>query len=138
MRLESAGGTFGIYWMTQWPGGHAMGPHHRRLPADPADGGWDLADGKRHRFMRFAYDVTPTQTSALGATPRTLSPSGIVVAPYWFLTFVAGVLPAWQLARVAARGRRRADVCAFCGYDLRATPGRCPECGTAAAVSTTR
>jgi len=54
--------------------------------------------------------------------------------PFWLPLLFALVLPIWaglQRLRQHRRQRRRArGLCAQCGYDLRATSGRCPECGT--------
>ena len=59
-----------------------------------------------------------------------------VWVPYWLPTGLALVGPvAWlRAARLRlGRERQRLNLCVRCGYDLRATPGRCPECGTVAA-----
>lgn len=50
--------------------------------------------------------------------------------PYWFLCACAAMtlFVAWRRRR---RARRRPGTCARCGYDLRESRERCPECGTA-------
>ena len=67
----------------------------------------------------------------------TLSHIGFDVISYVLFGALAGstLLPVAWLVRVPrglwlARHRRRAGLCVECGYDLRATPGRCPECGS--------
>jgi hypothetical protein len=57
---------------------------------------------------------------------------GAVRVPHWCFALVLSVLPiCW--AYLYRRARRRASQarCARCGYDIRATPDRCPECGAA-------
>jgi hypothetical protein len=55
-----------------------------------------------------------------------------IVLPDWLLTLLAAILPV-----LAVWKRRRqlkalqSGCCLACGYDMRATPSRCPECGVA-------
>jgi hypothetical protein len=52
------------------------------------------------------------------------------IAPHWFFALILSLPPGVTLLRrVRRRVRLAADRCASCGYDLRATPQCCPECG---------
>jgi hypothetical protein len=51
-------------------------------------------------------------------------------APYWLAAVAASVLPLRALAMIGVRARRRRrGRCARCGYDVRFSEERCPECG---------
>jgi len=57
----------------------------------------------------------------------------------FFLWILFAVL-LWPVLRQEAADRRRRiaernGLCPACGYDLRATPGRCPECGVVPSVT---
>lgn len=50
--------------------------------------------------------------------------------PAWFVFLISTILPCARLAFARNTRSNRPGCCRFCGYDLRATPSRCPECGT--------
>jgi hypothetical protein len=51
--------------------------------------------------------------------------------PIWLLVVLSGFYPAKVAIAAMYRWRRRSKCrCVVCDYDLRGSPGRCPECGT--------
>ncbi len=64
-------------------------------------------------------------------SPQWVGTVWLISVPFWFLVCVFSVLPVIQLRRSLLRRHQLRDrLCSNCGYDLRATPDRCPECGT--------
>ena len=65
-----------------------------------------------------------------------MGPYDAVIVPYWAVALVIGAVPLERLRRVIrAMMRRRRGCCIACGYDLRGSGERCPECGRPASVA---
>jgi hypothetical protein len=61
--------------------------------------------------------------------PTPVQTSDTILVPHWAGLLLCSLLPAIHLRR-RIRTMRTPGACASCGYDLRATRYRCPECGT--------
>jgi hypothetical protein len=107
---------------------------------------WDLTFTTDHRWSMGLYCAVMVEeyghhwnhlggfgaASYSGRPPGELFAGGRIIGfPAWVVLLPLS-LPAWQaVLLLRKRHRIRANLCRSCGYDLRASPERCPECGTA-------
>ena len=111
----------------------------------PPNSGWDYirypaimepvserrANGETQQLRSLGFVIiTGTPTPPSGGRSGIAAPSWSIRVPYWFLLLVTGSLPSIRMLRSVIRTfRRTRGHCVLCGYDLRATPDHCPECG---------
>jgi hypothetical protein len=84
---------------------------------------WEELRQSWYGWLGFGYDPNARLDDTGGKMYR-------VYFPFWGLTLASLIAPA--IAVIGYRRRRhrhRRGMCPRCGYDLRATPQRCPECG---------
>jgi hypothetical protein len=95
----------------------------------------NVGDGSGGSMIRpFGGAMSPVRLPLLGfyseideAGPFTFR---YIQIPYWAAFAGALLLPTWGVFRfIFRRHRELQSLCMRCGYDLRASPDRCPECG---------
>jgi hypothetical protein len=125
--LQTSRGRFYFFRGVDWP-------KHMEWTSDA---GWIYA--KSHPSeLKFINDESAHWFGSHGLGVSAFSFGAVAgveaMSPHWLVCAAAMMLPTARFA-LKWRSRRRIALgrCSSCGYDLRATPDHCPECG---AVST--
>jgi hypothetical protein len=119
--------------------GYNLSPH------DHPPGGWQN-NLWPFKLKSYGYRFNPWRGTLLGFDIRIWRVSfykwgkGLnLTLPYWFLMIGFSWLPTIALIRLIRfrriENRIAAGLCPACGYNLCATPDRCPECGMAMKTS---
>lgn len=110
--------------------------------AKHSETGWKRYDWYKRAAQSKPMLVSFGYAKSISISRTTSSESYRVSCPWWFAMLIPALLPGARLLEYGARRyRRRAQSkrgrCARCGYDMRATPDRCPECGEIKPVQST-
>jgi hypothetical protein len=139
-------------WLSPRPGPPGRGTHPIHAYSRLIE-----LDGTGIAYVSFSCEMRTSE--AMGFTYRRAHPSNVawreldlgarrlwfgcqlsyptyIAIPYWAICAggMAGLMTLRVLQRRNAR-KTEQKLCPVCGYDLRATPTRCPECGTPVAES---
>jgi hypothetical protein len=127
------------YWQAYAHAGRVRICRGAEVWTDPRDVAtlWKPGPPSRLQWSSFAPGASPGpavrfERVALANTTGYSHVRWELTLPDWFLIAAAAALPAARLVRRVHRGPiYGGGRCPRCGYDLRATPDKCPECGTA-------
>jgi hypothetical protein len=132
--VESAFGKLTLYnyWTLRLhdrPVNPFRGWHFRAYPADAANSIRQFVDDPKTGRGTFRFAGFGGFSHGASDPWYSYSIRGLCV-PHWFPALLFAILPALRLRSILrTRRRHRSGLCPHCGYDLRATPDRCPECG---------